>query len=245
MMTIEYKGKYKYLLLVMLKEYLKLSILAYDDNPKSENLYNIQTFNNELDVNGFYAYDKDNKKLYISFRGTECKFKDIIFDLLFKKLYIFKGVKVHSGFLLTYLSIRQKLLSLIIDSDIEKIVVTGHSMGGALATLCAFDMKNKFENKSVECFTFGSPRVGNRNFSKEYNKMNIYSFRVVNGSDVVENLPYSFLGYKHVNDRIRLGEKRKCYNYFWGKCGKDHYYTSYEKELDKAIKESEEGFNEK
>ena len=41
------------------------------------------------------------------------------------------------------------------------IVTTGHSLGGALATLAAVDLMIAFPNLTVSSQTFGSPRVGN------------------------------------------------------------------------------------
>ena len=41
----------------------------------------------------------------------------------------------------------------------------GHSMGAALATICAMDVKFKVGLKDVRLYTFGSPRVGNAEFA--------------------------------------------------------------------------------
>ena len=42
----------------------------------------------------------------------------------------------------------------------------GHSMGAALATICAMDVKFKANLTDVRLYTFGSPRVGNAEFAK-------------------------------------------------------------------------------
>lgn len=42
----------------------------------------------------------------------------------------------------------------------------GHSMGAALSTICAMDVKFKVGLKDVRLYTFGSPRVGNAEFAK-------------------------------------------------------------------------------
>lgn len=42
----------------------------------------------------------------------------------------------------------------------------GHSMGAALATICAMDVKFKANLTDVRLYTFGSPRVGNADFAK-------------------------------------------------------------------------------
>ena len=43
------------------------------------------------------------------------------------------------------------------------VLATGHSLGGALATLAAVDIKKKLGG-DVEFINFGSPRVGNKEF---------------------------------------------------------------------------------
>jgi len=62
-----------------------------------------------------------------------------------------------------------------------KLWVTGHSLGAALATLCA----GRYNNVQG-VYTFGSPRVGNDGF-KEKLDANIY--RVVNNDDIVARVP--------------------------------------------------------
>ncbi|VFQ98069.1 unnamed protein product [Cuscuta campestris] len=96
---------------------------------------------------------------------------------------------VHSGFLSAYDSVRTKLISLIkqavgyVDDDLEPtpkwyVYVTGHSLGGALATLLALELSTSQLTKhggciSVTVYNFGSPRVGNKKFAELYNKANV------------------------------------------------------------------------
>ena len=51
-----------------------------------------------------------------------------------------------------------------------KLVVTGHSLGGAMATLFAMDLVVNEGVSDVSLVTFGSPRVGNAAFSDFVNK---------------------------------------------------------------------------
>ncbi len=45
------------------------------------------------------------------------------------------------------------------------LFIAGHSLGGALATLCAVDVRARLAAPDVRLFTFGSPRVGNAVFA--------------------------------------------------------------------------------
>ena len=43
----------------------------------------------------------------------------------------------------------------------SKIVVTGHSLGGALSEVCGLEMFKRYGNKLSEVHNFGCPRLGN------------------------------------------------------------------------------------
>ncbi len=48
--------------------------------------------------------------------------------------------------------------------------LAGHSLGGALATLAAYDLAAELGLSHVQCITFGAPRVGNSVFVADYNR---------------------------------------------------------------------------
>jgi hypothetical protein len=68
-----------------------------------------------------------------------------------------------------------------------KCAVQGHSLGGALATLCAHDLRAYLGLSAnlVSVYTFGSPRVGNNAFCSRYDELVPSTFRVVNAHDIV------------------------------------------------------------
>jgi len=80
----------------------------------------------------------------------------------------------------------------------RSFVVTGHSLGSALATLFVMENKNKFDISTI-C-TFASPRVGNTEFVRQFNLLPIDSWRIVNCQDIVPKLPLHLplFGYEHV-----------------------------------------------
>lgn len=71
------------------------------------------------------------------------------------------------------------------------VYVTGHSLGGALAGLCAPRIVHDGLRQShqIKVITFGEPRVGNLDFSHTYDQLVPYSFRVTHAIDVVPHLP--------------------------------------------------------
>jgi predicted lipase len=81
------------------------------------------------------------------------------------------------------------------------MVVTGHSLGAALATLFVMenDSKKKFDISTSS--TFASPRVGNLEFARAFDLLPIDSWRIVNTLDLVPKLPPHIplvLEYDHV-----------------------------------------------
>lgn len=110
------------------------------------------------------------------------------------------GCNVHVGFYNAYKGVAplvrnvvQKLLGLYRDA---KLVITGHSLGGAMGVLCALDLKD-IHGRVDELYTFGQPRVGNQNFAN-YLQSQITSYkRIVHYADTVVHVPQSILGFKH------------------------------------------------
>jgi lipase (class 3) len=83
----------------------------------------------------------------------------------------------------------------------RSFIVTGHSLGSALATLFVMenDRKKKFEISTI-C-TFASPRVGNAEFVRRFNLLPLDSWRIVNTQDIVPKVPLHIpvlFGYEHV-----------------------------------------------
>ncbi|CAH8332078.1 unnamed protein product [Eruca vesicaria subsp. sativa] len=172
--------------------------------------------------------DARRKRVVIAFRGTEqTKWKDLQTDLMLVPVGLnperiggdFKEeVQVHSGFLSAYDSVRIRIISLLkmaigyIDDDPERedkwhVYVTGHSLGGALATLLAIELASSQLAKrgaiTVTMYNFGSPRVGNKKFADVYNQKVKDSWRVVNHRDIIPTVP-RLMGYCHVAHPVYL-----------------------------------------
>nr|XP_011467495.1 PREDICTED: uncharacterized protein LOC101300646 isoform X2 [Fragaria vesca subsp. vesca] len=97
-----------------------------------------------------------------------------------------------------YYVVREKLKSLLEEHKNAKFIVTGHSLGGALAILfpCVLVLHEEMElmDRLLGVNTFGQPRIGNRQlgrYMESYlnNPVRKY-FRVVYSNDLVPRLPY-------------------------------------------------------
>lgn len=98
----------------------------------------------------------------VVFRGSD-SWQDLLhsFPVNFKP---FDGVLVHTGHMSHYQQIRDQVLDSIKHLGVKKITLTGHSIGGACAMLCAYETKG-FD---LDCVIFGSPATGNQRF---YNRV--------------------------------------------------------------------------
>lgn len=162
--------------------------------------------------------------IFISFKGTS-NFNEVISDIDFVQIddsYNIPG-KMHRGFHNLILknnvieSIEETLKSIITNKSVP-IIITGHSLGAALATIFYAYLSNKKDTDNVELITFGSPRVGDSVFSKQ-----LVSTRLVHGNDIITKLP--IFKYKHTENLIRLGSSYSC------RVFTDHMLEGYYKEL--------------
>ena len=102
---------------------------------------------------------------------------------------------VHAGFACLYGRMAACLHALVDGwlaahaADGGTVLVTGHSLGAALATLCAADLAAR--GAPVACYTFASPRVGNRTFAAWLGRVALPGrlFRVFNTEDLIPTLP--------------------------------------------------------
>ncbi len=109
------------------------------------------------------------------------------------------GCSVHSGFLSGYNSIsatvKTNVNGLLAKYRNARLMVTGHSLGGALAILAAADLKNLHNVDQV--YTFGQPRIGNTAFAQWYPGHIPNTFRVIDYADIVPHVPPSSFGFQH------------------------------------------------
>ena len=83
----------------------------------------------------------------------------------------------------------------------QQLVIAGHSLGGATATLIA-DLLWESGNKNISLVTAGSPRPGGRRLRRRLKDLEHYRF--VHGDDIVPGTPPWLAGYVHTHPRIYL-----------------------------------------
>jgi triacylglycerol lipase len=146
-----------------------------------------------FEANEWFGFVLENEKeIIVAFRGTDSQTDWLADALAFQKTFPYGDDcgKVHYGFLEIYDSCRKEIFRTISRLDKRKrVLITGHSLGAALATLFALDLVKNSNFSDVELINFASPRVGNRQFCKAVNKEVKKIARIVNIYDVVTLLP--------------------------------------------------------
>ena len=126
---------------------------------------------------------------------------------------------IHSGFLDVYNNFRNDLINKLKQLKPKQILIGGHSLGGAISTICGLDLKILGYNTIV--YNFASPRVGDDEFCNLLSKSNLPLYRVVNTSDIAPTFPVS------VSPNFDDPEKPFIYNH----CGNAVYFTDNWKSL--------------
>ncbi|EAS02396.1 lipase family protein (macronuclear) [Tetrahymena thermophila SB210] len=175
---------------------------------RHQNMAISQTVTTELQGQGYCGFVKDSQNIVISFRGSD-NLRNWMSNLNCRKFNYQKCDKcnVHEGIYNIYSSFQNKLtecaLNLIKQYPQASIIITGHSLGGALATLQAVDIKTQYPDYSIELVTFGSPRVGNQKFSDYANNLlKNNSVRITNKKDVIPHLPFKFFDFYHTGQEM-------------------------------------------
>lgn len=164
--------------------------------------YKAKIENKNTDAQATYETIGDRK--YIIFPGTDGA-RDWQTNTTFNSLvspYQGEGyqgkVRVHRGFYQAYLSVREEVLK-VANCD-RKLILAGHSAGGAIAQIAAVDINYQLD-KPVETITFGSPACGNKYWQQSA------SSRIKTNSNYIipfDLVPFSLLFYHHVTPFIWL-----------------------------------------
>lgn len=155
---------------------------------------------------GFLTKEFRQDTLIIAFKGTTT-LREALIDINIRQIDLGQFGKIHQGFYEYFTKThRDRLTELLKITSYNNVVFTGHSLGGALATLSASYFGGLYPEKNVYCISFGSPRVGNAKFAKTFQKRVFKSYRFANRNDVVTNLPPAAFSYKHVKKKYVVND---------------------------------------
>jgi triacylglycerol lipase len=157
----------------------------------------------DIDTQGFIAANDEH--ILTAFRGTE-SLPDWLANLqTVKDPGPWRRTEVHEGFQDAFHAAALKIGETIGRTRVrQRVWVTGHSLGGALAILLAATMRES--NLPVHgLYTFGAPRVGDKNFAQRLDRAldGAAHWRVVNEGDLVPHVPLESF-FSHAGNRMLL-----------------------------------------
>jgi len=158
-----------------------------------------------------YFFDRDGAQAYqfrnehdcvIVCRGTEPnEWNDVKADANAVTALAETVGRVHSGFKQEVDDLWPNIERVLADNQLP-LWFAGHSLGGAMATICAGRCKvSKISSNPEGLFTYGSPRVGNRAYVNYYR---LVHYRWVNNNDIVTRVPPAWLGYRHAGREMYI-----------------------------------------
>lgn len=171
-------------------EFTALAGKAYLNDWPDKDEWKVLKYFADTRVGSFCWAGFDGERIVITFRGTEPKtLADWATNLngVSRSCEALLGENVHGGFLRAYLSLHTHVLGFVSENCKDKsipIFLVGHSMGGALAEICAAYL-GETEN-AVYTYTVGAPPIYRRRARKVWERMYAKNaIRVVYKNDMV------------------------------------------------------------
>ena len=191
----------------------ELAMIAYNDQAEAQRAAAAIGFPDAqlIDHDGSQAYRFRNEHdIVLACRGTQLtEWNDIQADANAVLAALGAIGNVHSGFNREVDDLWPVLEDLL-QGNTQPVWFCGHSLGAAMATICAFRCKtSSISTNPQELHTFGSPRVGCKRYVRH---AEVTHYRWVHNNDVVTRVPPLWLGYRHAGNEIyldRYGRIRK------------------------------------
>lgn len=148
----------------------------------------------------YTAVSHHRKLILLSYRGTESRYYEQLYDELTATATIPKEPFPSGGNIQTYFATAHKKLYSRVNASIDylvrkypkyTVVITGHSLGAALASLSAVLLvyQNVVPANRMSLYTFGMPRVGDKEYAFNHDRLVANSWRVVHRRDIVSHIP--------------------------------------------------------
>lgn len=188
--------------------FAELAMVSYNDEKEAAEAASAIGFEQTqfFDHDGSQAYRFENQyDCVIASRGTEPnEWNDIQADADASTVLAETAGRVHRGFKKEVDDL-WPMMEEVLKSNAKPLWFCGHSLGGAMATICAGRcFLSHISSNPEELFTFGSPRVGNKRY---VNHVKLTHYRWVNNNDIVTRVPPAWFGYRHTGDEIYLDFK--------------------------------------
>jgi len=196
--------------LIYAKQFNAFDIVSMSSDAYTSKEHILKKYKNNVKVYSsktvlFFTLDTEDT-LYINFRGT-ANFANVQTNAEIQE-YQFgnnKNARIHMGFYSEALKSKDQINHIL--NKNKKIVISGHSLGGAVALAMASELF--INNYDVEVYTFGAPPIGNKEFINRI--VNLKHHRYEHDYDMVPKLDNKVIGvFKYaltlIKDNIKLAD---------------------------------------
>ena len=162
----------------------------------------------DTNIFGLMGHNAASRTAFVSFRGTSDVAEWVAdIDAIPDDYRPISGFgQVHSGFQDVYQLVRANIAANLAatTAGCDQILITGHSLGAALAVLAAPDVAQTMPPNTIEprLLTFAGPKAGLSDFAGKFNALIESCYRAVNFLDIVPYLPPA--PYVHVGAQITV-----------------------------------------
>lgn len=144
------------------------------------------------------AISHREKAIVVSYRGTTSTkqlLDELITTIKCTMVASISGFKINKYFfdahVMLYPDVKARVKELTEKFPTYCVWVTGHSLGGAIASLASGQLVQDgiVSRSKIALYTFGMPKVGDSNYARNHEKLVVNSWRIVHGSDPVPSNP--------------------------------------------------------
>ncbi|KAJ1840784.1 hypothetical protein LPJ73_006325, partial [Coemansia sp. RSA 2703] len=166
--------------------------------------------NHHIATNGYIAANHQRHEIIVVYRGSVVA-ADWIEDFTVNRAdwpESVPGSRVSTGFLQGYHAANPQAMDIVLELIKQypryRIVATGHSLGGARASLFVADIATRYPElrSRIQLYTYGQPRCGNPDFARYMESFDIPYIRVINKGDLFAHLPIILLGYVYFGTEV-------------------------------------------
>jgi len=146
--------------------------------------------------------DTESKTHYVLIKGTTAM-RDMLTDVERELVWLGdpepRHFRAHRGFRAVAADAVAVVQSRVLPE--ERLVIGGHSLGGAVAVLVAWHLAS-LGHKNITVYTYGSPRVLSTKAARHYNNLVPDTIRVLHDRDLIPRVPV--WGYRHVGRTLHI-----------------------------------------
>ncbi|KAI2883979.1 hypothetical protein CBS11852_8952 [Aspergillus niger] len=156
------------------------------------------------DTSGYLAVDHTHRAIILAFRGSYSIRSWLAdFTFVYTDPNLCSGCEAELGFWSSWTNVRKAITPTLNNTVSQypdyELVIVGHSLGAAIATLAAANIRET-DGLNATLYAYASPRVANPKLAEFITNQNKgANYRFAHTDDPVPRVPLEVMGYKHIS----------------------------------------------